>query len=366
MLLDSHDLMKALIRLGPKAPAVLPGEDQGRGNSLSPPRSLHAHGRGVVVGTRETAKDSDGTDGHTANRNPARTQGFERRRSGTRTEETDASCQNPGRGDNNLGQSEDSRRGSGSGEPRGSDSSIGPAWRGYHIRKEEVCDASTRKLCSLPSEYFRLVANVARVPSGRTIVQSSGTLKRCLERLALDVSGSPAAQLATLCCRSEICVLIARMAGTYDRDTGAANDFILCRRYRAVPVLLGILANLGEHGRLLGGNTVELARHNAAYALAELCRDMLKAVPLMVETAGLSLACTVTKDPASPMPLLKQVSRCFGRAGSMVLLRRLRRSGQFDFPCVSSRGITLAHIDYSGLAKHLHCVNMPAPAAVHP
>ena len=184
-------------------------------------------------------------------------------------------------------------------------------WSGYDIREGEIADASTRKLCSLPFYYYRFVSNVARVPSGRAVVQSSGTLKRCLERLALDVSGSVAARLATLRCRSEICVLVARMAGTYDRDTGTANDFILSPRYRAVRVMLGVLATCPEDGAMLGGSRafVEVARYNAACALAELCRDVLKAVPLTADAGGIHLACKIANDPRSPMPLLKQVKR---------------------------------------------------------
>lgn len=186
-----------------------------------------------------------------------------------------------------------------------------PRCNGYGVREGEMADASTRKLCSLPFDYFRLVANIARVPSGRAVVQSSGTLKRCLERLALDVSGCPAARLATLRCRSEICVLIGRMAGTYDRKTGAANEFILHPRYQTLTVLLGMLATPAEHGRLFGATRmhIELARHNAAYALGAICTDTIRSVPMVADAGGIHLACSVANDVNSPMPLLKQV--CF-------------------------------------------------------
>eukprot|EP00752_Nemacystus_decipiens_P010681 g9512.t1 len=181
-------------------------------------------------------------------------------------------------------------------------------WGGYDVREGEIADASTRKLCSLPFDYFRLVANVARVPSGRAIVQSSGTLKRCLERMALNLSGCQEARLATLRCRSEICVLIGRMAGTYDRKTGTANEFILHHRYQTVRVLLGILDTSSEAGRSYGATRMqmELARHNAAYALAEICRDTLRSVPLVADSGGIHLACRVANDLMSPIPLLKQ------------------------------------------------------------
>lgn len=191
-------------------------------------------------------------------------------------------------------------------------------WGGYDVREGEIADSSTRKLCSLSFDYFRLVANVARVPSGRAIVQSSGTLKRCLERMALNFSGSPAAQLATLRCRSEIGVLIGRMAGMYDRKTGAANEFILYHRYQTLRVLLGMLGASPETGRPFGATRMqmELARHNAAYALAEICRDTLRSVPLVADAGGIHLACRVAKDLMSPIPLLKQVCDDFTRTSA--------------------------------------------------
>lgn len=204
----------------------------------------------------------------------------------------------------------DSKRGRGG--PDGNDESFSTAqllWAGYEVREGEITDTSTRKLCSLPFDYFRLVANVARVPSGRAIVQSSGTLKRCLERMAFNLSGCPAAQLATLRCRSEICVLVGRMAGTYDRKSGAANEFILYHRYQTLRVLLGMLGASPEAGKPFGATRthMELARYNAAYALAEICRDTLRSVPLVADAGGLHLACRVANDLMSPMPLLKQV-----------------------------------------------------------
>lgn len=180
---------------------------------------------------------------------------------------------------------------------------------GYEVTEGEIHDASTRKLSSLPFDYFRLVANVARVPSGRTLVQSSGVLKRCLERLVIDIGGSAAARLATLRCRSEICVLIARMAGAYDRETGAANDFILSPRYRALEVIIKLMLidRSTPYERTGRGFVVALARHNAAFALAELCRDGLILVPLVAEAGGIAAACKLAKDPSSSIPLLKQV-----------------------------------------------------------
>lgn len=189
-----------------------------------------------------------------------------------------------------------------------------PSWMisGYRVFDGEISDASTRKLCSLPFDYFRLVANVARVPSGRALVQSTGVLKRCLERLALDVGGSAAACLATLRCRGEICILVGRMAGTYDRESGAANDFILSPRYRALEVIIAIMlmggSNPYERVHPRGkGMLIALARHNAAFALAELCRDGLRSVPHVAEAGGIVAACKLAKDPVSSRPLLKQV-----------------------------------------------------------
>lgn len=334
MLLDSHGAMKSIIRLGPKVPANLPAvepEEQAAGNNTSsssstssstlhPSRTAGSHGDDMTAGKREPVKHTGGSigglgGGRTPCQEPGRVNKTEDDRTGTRRrgDTAGASGYRQG-GETNIPRTGDGHQGaerrSREGEDRVDPSRPSPR-SGYEVREGEIADASTRKLCSLPFYYFRFVSNVARVPSGRAVVQSSGTLKRCLERLALDVTGSVAARLATLRCRSEICVLIARMAGTYDRDTGTANDFILSPRYRAVRVMLGVLATCPEDGARLGGGRalMEVARYNAAYALAELCRDVLKAVPLTADAGGIHLACRIANDPGSPMPLLKQVRR---------------------------------------------------------
>lgn len=178
------------------------------------------------------------------------------------------------------------------------------------MRDRERADASTRKLCSLPFDYFRLIANVARVPSGRAAVQNSGALKRALERLALNATDCKAARWATLRCRSEVCLLIARMAGSYDRDAGAANEFILCPRYRAIRVMLGMMAGHNAYETEGTGErlVMAVARHNAAFALAELCQDALRSVPLVAKAGGISLAVRLVTDPMHPIPFLKHVS----------------------------------------------------------
>ena len=350
MLLDSHGAMKAIIRLGPKVPANLPAaepeekdpvnsttttanNDISSGSSPNPSRTVGVHGEEKAVGKQAPAKHAVGIIGERSGKRAlCRSPGCvisknqnerctvvkrEDTAGGTRSSrEGGGKTTKPRFGEGNPCHGGEGRREE---EDRGAGGDVSHRFScssGYAVREGEIEDASTRKLCSLPFYYFRFIANVARVPSGRAVVQSSGTLKRCLERLALDVSGSPAARLATFRCRSEICILIARMAGTYDRDTGTANDFILSPRYRAVRVVLGVLATHPEDGARLGGGggggeaskaLVEVARYNAACALAELCGDVLKAVPLTADAGGIQLACKIINDPGSPMPLLKQV-----------------------------------------------------------
>lgn len=311
--------MKAIIRLGPKAPIVLPvyggGEKETKGRSLSPPRPARVCDDGNTVGRgnsfSRTGSSCHGGVEHAPGPSPERERAFKQTRE--RQGHLKAVCGKQIRGGGDLRQRDKIREAGQGRQEEGRSRYIRPAWSGYDVREGTITDASTRKLCSLPFDYFRLVANVARVPSGRAIVQSSGTFKRCLERLAIDLLGSPAARLATLRCRSEICILIARMAGTYERETGAANDFILCSRYRAVSVMLGMVSSgLSDHGEVAGGGRrmiLEVARHNAALALAELCRDTLRSVPVTAEAGGISLACRVVEDTASAMPLLKQVKR---------------------------------------------------------
>ena len=314
MLLDNHDVMKAIIRLGPRAPAVLPANFQSgaeetlRGERLSPIRPSCTHGEGTTPPPRtlETGKVSP------IRRGQVQTTGAPKKGSATASSSNSDGGGAEGesfRSGERRGPSDPKRGRGGLGSDGESRSPAQPPWGGYDVREGEIADASTRKLCSLPFDYFRLVANVARVPSGRAVVQSSGTLKRCLERMALNLSGCPAARLATLRCRSEICVLIGRMAGTYDRKTGAANEFILYHRYRTLSVLLVMLGASPEAGRPFGATRMqmELARHHAAYALAEICRDTLRSVPLVADAGGIRLACRVANDLMSPIPLLKQV-----------------------------------------------------------
>ncbi|CAM9322764.1 unnamed protein product [Ectocarpus sp. 4 AP-2014] len=311
MLLDTHDVMKAVLRLGPRAPAVLPvaahseREEARRGGSLSPSRSARSnHGDERLLPASPEPPESTTNPGG----EQAQTTATETRESSVASEGGENA---PRRRGDRVGRKDFGGCSDGRSAPQ-------PPCSGYGVREGEMTDASTRKLCSLPFDYFRLVANIARVPSGRAVVQSSGTLKRSLERLALDVSGCAAARLATLRCRSEICVLVGRMAGTYDRKTGAANEFILHPRYQTLAVLLGMLATPAEHGRLFGATRmhIELARHNAAYALGAICTDTIRSVPMVADAGGIHLARSVANDVNSPMPLLKQVLRILHGAGS--------------------------------------------------
>lgn len=336
MLIDLHDIVKTIVRLGPKAPAVLPPAKRGgheenqdahrkRSTSHSHRKPIHCkNGKlkdcvgddDATVDTHENPHHDVGDDQQLPR--PTSTRGG--RRSGGRPlgvgpEEVMVGPRNQDsvRGGRGIGQDIDSGQDSGKVD-KDHQQQHQSSWTigGYHIFEREVGDASTRKLCSLPFDYFRLVANVARVPSGRALVQSSGVLKRCLERLALDVGGSAAAHVATLRCRGEICILIGRMAGTHDRESGAANDFILSPRYRALEVIVAIMlmggSNPCERVHSRGkGTLIALARHHAAFALAELCRDTLRSVPLVAEAGGIVAACKLAKDPTAPRPLLKQV-----------------------------------------------------------
>lgn len=282
ILLDSHELMKPIIRLGPKAPIILPTTNKNEHEASRDKLDLPSHG----VETSDRVIEW-------------------RRSSAAESEEARLRPRNLARDGEHVGKERNRVQG---------DSRVRLQWDGYEIREGRIEDTPTSKLCSLPSDYFRLIANIARVPTGRGLIQSNGTLKRCLERLSLEVLGSSAAQLATLRCRSEICVIVARMAGT-----SVANEFILCPRYRALRVMLGMLSS--SHDRLVTSvcdrMVLDIARYNAAYALAELCKDMVKVVPLVVQAGGLALACELTKDVSSPMPLLKHVSH-----GVTLIVRR--------------------------------------------
>ncbi|CAM9464946.1 unnamed protein product, partial [Choristocarpus tenellus] len=323
-LLDNHNVIKSMIRLSPKAPAVLHGGQEGKGKHQakekvqgSPIDKLEKHTRKLTSMTK--ADETNLRVGRQFRQGEA-----------TTTKEKQFSEVEQGK------EGVDNKEGQWQGQ--------GINWLGYEMNTE-IKDLPTRKLCSLPFNYFRLLANVARVSSGRVSIQNCGLLKRCLERFAISLPEEGA--VATLRCRSEICLLLSRVACTYDRDTGTTNEFILCPRYRTISVLLGMVTF--QTGASL---IKKLARYNAAFALAELSQDRLKVVPAVVQAGGVAMLCNVMKDKLSPLPLLKQVIRAVNSVANF--------PGETYKPLLSDPTLTralhrIANSSYPECSRELDC-----------
>ncbi|CAM9544466.1 unnamed protein product [Chrysoparadoxa australica] len=188
---------------------------------------------------------------------------------------------------------------------------------GYYMAGGLPSDTSTRKLCQLPPEYYTVLANITRIPNGRKAVMVGGALKRCLERMSLDYTGSDGKNYAkNLQCRGEIAVLLARTAGSYDQATGSANDFILNAKYQVVRVLLGMLAGFTRR------HNPQQIRYQAALALSLLIRDSVKTIPQISAAGGVAILCEVLADPSTPGPILSLVVVIVGHLAAVAACRQ--------------------------------------------
>jgi len=159
---------------------------------------------------------------------------------------------------------------------------------------EFQADDNLRKLASLPSSFFRLLASLARLPEGQKSLLGLGLLKRSLERF--NIRPSMQDVLKNHATQSEIALFLARMANTFDMESGSANDYILTEKYDCIPCLITLL----REGKTFRG------KYNALFALAELSSDTVRAVPTIVSSEALVPVFRVLKDANAPQALIRQ------------------------------------------------------------
>ena len=160
---------------------------------------------------------------------------------------------------------------------------------------------------SLDASAYRLVASLCRTVKGRQAVQTSGMLRRCVERFHL----SGGVRGVDLVCRGEIACVFARIANSHTVESGtagSANDYILNPNYNTVALLVELVRE--------GSKFYRRARFWATFALAELCKDTVRVVPLVIKWGGVPSFAQIIKDytrgggedpKGVPQPLLRPV-----------------------------------------------------------
>eukprot|EP00520_Triparma_pacifica_P017703 CAMPEP_0118632080 /NCGR_PEP_ID=MMETSP0785-20121206/248_1 /TAXON_ID=91992 /ORGANISM="Bolidomonas pacifica, Strain CCMP 1866" /LENGTH=1362 /DNA_ID=CAMNT_0006522815 /DNA_START=272 /DNA_END=4358 /DNA_ORIENTATION=- len=171
----------------------------------------------------------------------------------------------------------------------------------YDVQARDKRDNEVAVLLDLDASAFTLVASLCRTPAGKHAVQTTGMLRRCVERFHLD-SGVKGVDLVV---RGEISGVFAKIANTHTIESGNAgstNDYILNPNYNTVRILIELVRE--------GGNTLfyRRSRYWATAALAELCHDTMRAVPLIVKFGGVvefSRVIKGFKEGRTPEPLLR-------------------------------------------------------------
>ena len=177
----------------------------------------------------------------------------------------------------------------------------------YDVEAKNKRDAEVDQLVSLDASAFRLVASLCRTVKGRQAVQTSGMMRRCVERFHL----SGGVKGVDLVCRGEIACVFARTANAHTVESGtagSANDYILNPNYNTVALLVELVRE--------GSKFYRRARFWAAFALAELCNDTVRVVPIVAKWKGVPALVQIVKDYTRgggvdprgiPQPLLRPV-----------------------------------------------------------
>jgi len=175
------------------------------------------------------------------------------------------------------------------------------------VEVKRKADREVDMLLGLDASCFQFVASLCRIPAGKLAIQSSGILKRCVERFHLS-SGKKGMDLVV---RGEIACVFGRLAGSQmvvSGSAGSANDYILAPNYNSIEMLVELVIEGGEFYRR--------ARYWAAFALSELCKDTVRVVPMAVKKGCVAAFATVVKDfvrktgkdpKGVPLPLLRPV-----------------------------------------------------------
>jgi hypothetical protein len=175
------------------------------------------------------------------------------------------------------------------------------------VAVKKKLDKEVDQLLGLDANCYMFVSSLCRTPEGKVAIQSSGILKRCVERFHLS-SGKKGIDLVI---RGEIASIFGRLANSQivtGGSAGAAIDYITNPNYNTIEMLVELVREGGQYYRR--------ARYWSAYALAELARDTVRVVPVIVKKGGVAVMGQVVKDfvrktgndPCGvPLPLLRPV-----------------------------------------------------------
>jgi len=185
--------------------------------------------------------------------------------------------------------------------------------------KDALMRGDATSMTRLPPAFFRLVAQLCRLPDGQREVQASGLLKRCVERMAMG-DGSP----HDVAVRTECALLVSRMANKYSNEFGSSTEFLLATKFKLVPTLCA----------MMHATETRRTRYAAAAALRALCDDVGRGAPAVAaahgpggEKASAHLVAVLLESPTVAHPLLRQVlgavlsmAKCPGGALDVELL----------------------------------------------
>ena len=139
------------------------------------------------------------------------------------------------------------------------------------VEKDDLMRGDAVTMARLPPSFFRLIAGLAKVPDGASSVQASGILKRCVERMTMGDSGDH-----DLAVKTEIALLLARMANKYSPEFGATTDLMLTTKFNLVPTLTRMLATRSHPRR---------TRYAGCAALKALCEDVSRGARVVLTAA---------------------------------------------------------------------------------
>ncbi|GMH72912.1 hypothetical protein TrST_g2508 [Triparma strigata] len=175
----------------------------------------------------------------------------------------------------------------------------------FDVHAKRRRDEDVDILMGLDASAFTLVAAICRIPKGCHEVQSSGLLRRCMERFHL-TSGKKGVDLVV---RGEIAKVFSRCSNGHTVESGSAgsaNDYILNPNYNSICLLVEMIRE--------GGKFYRKSRFWATSAIAELCRDTVRVVPLVIKWGAVDALAQIIKDytrgggderGGTPQPLLR-------------------------------------------------------------
>jgi hypothetical protein len=165
--------------------------------------------------------------------------------------------------------------------------------------KDALMRVDAEQMVRLPPSFFRLATQLCRLAEGQRDTQSSGLLKRVVERMTMG-DGQP----HDVAVRTECALLCARMANKFSNEFGSSTDLLLTTKFRLVPTLCA----------MLHPNEAKRTRFAAAAALRALCEDVARGAPAVAAATGpagelmasVHLVSVLRESPLVAHPLLRE------------------------------------------------------------